>query len=119
MADEPSTTDRPYTISDRQLIPVQGPIQRWIEPWYLSYAARCALASCRAWILDRLVVTGSGRTATQIGAVIAAQNVGTLFAPLWGWVADRLRAYRAIFFSGFALLAGGFLGFTLVHGMGA
>jgi DHA1 family tetracycline resistance protein-like MFS transporter len=119
MANEPSATDRPYTVSDRQISPMQGSIQHWIEPWYLSYAVLGALASGLAVILIPLVVTGSGRTASQIGAVIAAQNVGALFAPLWGWIADRLRAYRAIFFSGFALLAFGFLGFTLVHGMGA
>jgi MFS family permease len=119
MADEPSATDAPFTVSDRQLIPVQGPIQRWIEPWYLSYAILGALASGLAVILIPLVVTNSGGAATHIGVVVAAQNVGALFAPMWGWIADRLRAYRAIFFSGFVLLAFGFLGFTLVPGMGA
>ena len=29
MADAPSATDRPYTVSERQVIPVQGAIQRW------------------------------------------------------------------------------------------
>jgi MFS transporter, DHA1 family, tetracycline resistance protein len=119
MADEPSATDRPSTVSDRQVIPVQGPIARWIEPWYLSYAVLGALASGLAVILIPLVVTGAGGTATQVGAAIAAQNVGALFAPLWGWVADRSRAYRAVFFGGFMLIAFGFLGFTLVHGMSA
>ena len=57
--------------------------------------------------------------ATHIGAAIAAQNVGALFAPLWGWIADRSRAYRGISFGGFVLLALGFLGFTLGHGMSA
>jgi DHA1 family tetracycline resistance protein-like MFS transporter len=119
MADEPSATDRPYTVSNRQVIPVQGPVQHWVEPWYLSYAILGALASGLAVILIPVVVDGSGGTATQVGAAIAAQNVGALFAPLWGWIADRSRAYRGIFFGGFVLLALGFLGFTLVHGMSA
>jgi DHA1 family tetracycline resistance protein-like MFS transporter len=70
-------------------------------------------------ILIPLVVTRSGGTATQVGAAIAAQNVGALFAPLWGWIADRSRAYRGIFFAGFVLIAFGFLGFTLVHDISA
>lgn len=114
MADELSATERPSTVSNRQVIPVQGPIQHWIEPWYLSYAILGALASGLAVILIPLVVTRSGGTATHVGAAIAAQNVGALFAPLWGWIADRSRAYRGIFFGGFVLIAFGFLGFTLV-----
>jgi MFS family permease len=119
MADEPSATDRPSTVSNRQVIPVQGPIRQWVEPWYLSYAILGALASGLAVILIPLVVTGSGGTATHVGAAIGAQNVGALFAPLWGWIADRSRAYRVIFFGGFVLIAFGFLGFTLVHDISA
>ena len=115
MADAPSATDRPYTVSERQVIAVQGAIQHWVEPWYLSYAILGALASGLAVILIPLVVTRSGGTATHVGAAIAAQNVGALFAPLWGWIADRSRAYRSVFFGGFVLIAFGFLGFTLVH----
>src|SRR5262249_49477056 len=96
-------------------IAVQGAIQHWVEPWYLSYAILGALASGLAVILIPLVVTRSGGTATHVGAAIAAQNVGALFAPLWGWIADRSRAYRGVFFGGFVLIAFGFLGFTLVH----
>jgi hypothetical protein len=36
-----------------------------------------------------------------------------------GWVADRSLAYRTIFFSGFILIAAGFLGLAIVHGFGA
>ncbi len=119
MADEPSATDRPSTGSSRQVIPVQGPIRRWVEPWYLSYAILGALASGLAVILIPLIVTKFGGTATHVGAAIAAQNVGALFAPFWGWSADRSHAYRAIFFGGFVLIAFGFLGFTLVHDLSA
>jgi MFS family permease len=65
------------------------------------------------------VVTNSGGSSTQLGAAIAGLNVGALFAPIWGWAADRSMAYRAIFFSGFMLIAAGFLGFTVMRGFGA
>jgi len=54
----------------------------------------------------------------QIGTAIAALNFGVLFAPFWGWISDRSRAYRSVFFSGFLLIALGFLGFVLMKGRG-
>ena len=113
--------DTPTTVnaSERQVIPIKGPVHHWIEPWYLAYAILGALASGLAVILIPLVVTNSGGSSTQLGAAIAALNVGALFAPIWGWAADRSLAYRAIFFGGFLLIAAGFLGFTVTHGFGA
>jgi hypothetical protein len=62
---------------------------RWIEPWYVAYAILGALAFGSAVILIPLAVISRGGSATQIGAAIAAQNVGALFAPFWGWASDR------------------------------
>jgi MFS transporter, DHA1 family, tetracycline resistance protein len=109
-----ATVDTP----ERQLIATKGPVHHWIEPWYLAYAILGALASGLAAILIPLVVTNSGGSSTQLGAAVAALNVGALFAPIWGWAADRSLAYRAIFLSGFMLIAAGFLGFTVMHGFG-
>jgi DHA1 family tetracycline resistance protein-like MFS transporter len=110
-----ATADTP----ERQVIAIKGSVHHWIEPWYLAYAILGALASGLAAILIPLVVTNSGGSSTQIGAAIAALNVGALFAPIWGWAADRSLAYRAIFLNGFLLIAAGFLGFTVLHGFGA
>jgi len=41
IADTPVTVNAP----GRQVIPVKGPVHRWIEPWYLAYAILGALAS--------------------------------------------------------------------------
>ena len=114
-------TNTPATVNtpERQVIAIKGPVHHWIEPWYLAYAILGALASGLAAILIPLVVTNSGGSSTQLGAAIAALNVGALFAPIWGWAADRSLAYRAIFLSGFLLIAAGFLGFTVMHGFGA
>ena len=86
---------------------------RWIEPWYVAYAILGALASGSAVILIPLAVTARGGSATQIGAAIAAQNLGALFAPFWGWLSDRFKDYRPIFFGGFLLIGAGFLAFAL------
>jgi MFS family permease len=58
-------------------------------------------------------VIGRGGSATQIGAAIAALNVGALFAPFSGWLSDRFKDYRPIFFGGFLLIGAGFLAFAL------
>jgi MFS family permease len=105
--------------SERQVIAIKGPVHHWIEPWHLAYAILGALASGLAAILIPLVVTNSGGSSTELGAAIASLNIGALLAPFWGWAADRSLAYRAIFFSGFMLIAAGFLGFTVMHGFGA
>jgi DHA1 family tetracycline resistance protein-like MFS transporter len=66
-----------------------------------------------------LVITAGGGSATEIGSTIAAQNIGALFAPFWGTVSDRTRAYRTVFFLGFILIALGFAGLSGLHGLGA
>jgi MFS family permease len=114
IANSPARVD----THERQVIALNGPVHHWIEPWYLAYAILGALAYGLAAILIPLVVTNSGGSSTQLGAAIAALNVGALFAPLWGWAADRSLAYRAIFLSGFMLIAAGFVGFTVMHGFG-
>src|ERR1700684_3236048 len=90
-------------------------LDRWIEPWYVAYAILRALASGPAVILIPLAGIARGGSATQIGATIAAQNVGALFAPFWGWLSDRFKDYRPIFFGGFLLIGAGFLGFALTE----
>jgi MFS family permease len=106
-------------VPDREVIATHGNIPRWIEPWYGAYAILGALASGLAVISIPLVVTTSGGSATEIGTTIAAQNIGALFAPFWGTVADRTRAYRVVFFLGFILIGLGFLGLSVLHGLSA
>jgi hypothetical protein len=61
IADTPVTVNAP----GRQVIPVKGPVHRWIEPWYLAYAILGALASGLAVILIPLVVTNSGGSSDE------------------------------------------------------
>ena len=111
----PETTPAP----DREVIATDGNIKRWIEPWYGAYAILGALASGLAVIAIPLVVTGGGGGATEIGTAIAAQNIGALFAPVWGSVADKFKSHRIIFFLGFILIGLGFLDLSALHGLAA
>ncbi len=90
--------------------------RRWIEPWYIAYAILGALVSGVAVILVPIIIVDNGGTATQIGTAIAMQNFGMLFAPFWGWLSDRFKDYRTVFFGGFILLSAGFALFALVQG---
>lgn len=107
------------SVPDREVIAVHGSISDWIEPWYGAYAILGALASGLAGISIPLIVIGGGGNPLQAGAAIAVQNIGALFAPLWGTVADRRRAYRTVFFTGFILIGTSFLGFTVLDGLPA
>ena len=94
-----------------------GNLRRWIEPWYIAYAILGVLSGAAA-ILIPLAIANAGGSATQIGAAIAALNVGALFARFWGWISDRSKSYRSIFFSGFLLIADGFVSFALFKSPG-
>jgi MFS transporter, DHA1 family, tetracycline resistance protein len=103
----------PSPINKAPVIPT-GNVLRWIEPWYVAYAILGALASGAAVILIPLMVVERGGTAIQIGMAIAAQNCGAFSAPLWGWICDKSKAYRFVFFGGFLLIAAGFISFALI-----
>jgi MFS family permease len=106
----------PFSAAQRgEVIATHGNIRRWIEPWYGAYAILGALTSGLAVIAIPLVITGGGGNATMIGTTIAAQNIGALLAPFWGIIADRTKAFRAVFFIGFILIGLGFLLLSALH----
>ncbi len=113
--DPPAPTRSSFTAPQKiDVIPTSN-LRRWIEPWYISYAILGALASGVALILIPIVVIDNGGSATQIGTAIAAQNFGALFAPFWGWLSDRFKDYRTVFFTGFILIGVGFLLFAFFN----
>ncbi len=75
-----------------------------IEPWYAAYALQGAAVAGMIPVLFPVVVnTGGG--AARVGLVMASLSLGGLTAPLWGWIADRLRAHRWLLTSGLAASA--------------
>ena len=85
--------------------------------WRLRHSRRIGL--WRGRHLDTLVVTAAGGSATDIGTTIAAQNLGVLFAPFWGMITDRTRTFRTVFILGFILIGLGFLGLSVLQGLGS
>jgi MFS family permease len=121
MIDRP-VADAPETAIhriERRIIPMEGALRRWVRPWYVAYAILGVLASGLAAILIPLVIDAAHGSAGQIGLVVATLNVGVLFSPFWGMIADRTKAYRLVFLAGFLLLAAGFSVFGVLSGSAA
>ena len=71
----------------------------WIEPWFLSYALLGASVAGMAPILLPLSVRMGG-SATDIGLVMGAFNLGGLSAPAWGRIADHHGLHRVLLLTG-------------------
>ena len=91
-------------------------IKQFISPWYLGYAFQGAAVLGLAPILLPLVVgTALGNSAA--GIVVACFYIGQLASPLLGNLADRTKAFKWIYASGYLLLAAGLTGFALVESL--
>ena len=90
--------------------------KQFISPWYLGYAFQGAAVLGLAPILLPLVV-GNALGNSAAGIVVACFYVGQLASPLLGNFADRTKAFRLIYASGYVLLAAGLSGFALVESL--
>ena len=79
--------------------------QRWIEPWYLSYAILGCTMGGMFPILIPLLALKCFKSAWHVGLVMAAFNLGGLMAPIWGSVADRYGIHRGLLSSGLIMTA--------------
>ena len=99
-----------------RLVLFMSQFKQFISPWYLGYAFQGAAVLGLAPILLPLVVgTALGNSAA--GIVVACFYVGQLASPLLGNFADRTRAFRLIYASGYVLLAAGLTGFAVVESL--
>ncbi len=117
-------------LLEKQLTSLRTDWRRWAEPWYLAYALLGAVIGGLMPILLPLAMNQRGGAA-QVGLVMAALNLGGLFSPLWGALADRSRLYRWLLVGGLLVTALGILLFlfaqsalawytlALIQGMGA
>ena len=58
-------------------------------------------------ILLPVIVVEAGHRPFRIGAIVAALSAGSLFSPMWGWIADRMRASVVPLPLGFAFVGMG------------
>jgi DHA1 family tetracycline resistance protein-like MFS transporter len=84
---------------------------QWVEPWYVAYGLLGATAAGIAPILLPLKVDVTG-IATHVGLVMAAFNLGGLFAPAFGGLADRYRLHRWLLVGGLLANSAGLLLFA-------
>lgn len=89
---------------------------RWVEPWYLAYALLGATAAGLVPILLPLTVIRVG-SATYVGLVMAAFNLGGLTAPLWGGLADRYRLHRWLLAGGLLVASIGLVAFPFTNAL--
>jgi DHA1 family tetracycline resistance protein-like MFS transporter len=89
----------------------------WVEPWYVAYGLLGAAAGGLAPILLPLKVSLTG-SATHVGLVMAAFNLGGLLAPVWGGLADRLRIHRWLLVGGLLANAAGLILFPFIASLG-
>lgn len=86
---------------------------RWLEPWFAAYALVGLLVSGIVPILVPLTVEHAG--AFAVGLVVAAFYGGTLFAPVFGSVADKTGTQRLTFLASFPTMAVAAVLFSQVH----
>ncbi len=103
-------------LLERRLASLRTDWQRWTEPWHLAYALLGAVIGGLMPILLPLAMHQRGGAA-QVGLVMAALNLGGLFSPLWGALADRTRLYRWLLVGGLLATALGILLFVFTQGV--
>jgi MFS family permease len=87
--------------------------RRYIRPWYLAYLLLGMVTSGLLPVLLPLAVESSSGSLATVAYVMGAYNFGLLTSPLWGLLAERIKAYRKLFLGSFLLTAGGTLGLLL------
>jgi hypothetical protein len=75
--------------------------RRYVRPWYFAYLLLGAVTSGLLTVLLPLTVEAVSHRLSTVAYVMGAYNFGLLTSPLWGIVAERLKAYRHLFLGSF------------------
>ena len=88
--------------------------RRYIRPWYLAYLLLGIVTAGLLPVLLPLTVEARSHRLSTVAYVMGAYNFGLLASPLWGMLAERLKAYRELFLGSFLITAAGVLGLLLL-----
>lgn len=91
--------------------------RRYIRPWYLAYLLLGMVTSGLLPVLLPLAAEALFRNLAAVAYVMGAYNFGLLTSPLWGLLAERLKAYHALFLGSFLLTTAGILALLPLIGL--
>lgn len=89
--------------------------RNWFSPWYIVYALFGAIAVGILPILIPLSASHGG--AGSIGIIMAALNLGGLFAGFFGMLCDKYRLHRVVVLTGLGIVAAAVALFPVFTGL--
>lgn len=89
--------------------------RRYIRPWYLAYLLLGTVTAGLLPVLLPLSVEALSHRLSTVAYVLGAYNIGLLTSPLWGVLAERIKAYRSLFLGSFLVTGAGIVGILLLR----
>lgn len=111
---QPSTQSRLHVLREA----VRAPRQ-YIRPWYLAYLFLGVITAGMVPVLLPLMMVTVSHQLSIVAYVMGGYNLGLLTSPLWGWLAERYKLYRLLFFAGFAVVGAATAAMPLLTGIGS
>jgi len=87
--------------------------RRYIRPWYLAYLLLGTVTAGLLPVLLPVSVEALSHRLSTVAYVMGAYNFGLITSPLWGVLAERIKAYRTLFLGSFLLTGAGIVGILL------
>jgi MFS family permease len=91
--------------------------RKYLRPWYIAYLLLGMVTAGLLPVLLPLTVEALSHRLSSVAYVVGAYNFGLLTSPLWGALAERLKAYRHLFLGSFLLAALAIAAMPLLNGL--
>lgn len=92
--------------------------RQYIRAWYLAYLLLGVVTAGMVPVLLPLMMVSVSHHLSTVAYVIGGYNLGLLTSPLWGWLAERYKMYRPLFFTGFVIVGAATAAMPLLSGIG-
>jgi MFS family permease len=89
--------------------------RRYIRPWYLAYLLLGTVTAGLLPVVLPVTVEALSHRLSTVAYVMGAYNFGLLTSPLWGVLAERIKAYRTLFLGSFLLTGAAIVGMLLLR----